>query len=77
VPEPPLAHHAVQSRQLRLWPDPDSAAEFLPATVLGGFPASCVYVYLGTLVGSLAALGAMGTEAHQHHWMIWLLQAIA
>jgi len=52
------------------------AAEFLPATLLGGLPASCVYVYLGTLVGSLAALGAMGPEAPQHHWMIWLLQGI-
>ena len=49
------------------------AAEFLPATILGGFPASCVYVYLGTLVGNLAAIG---TGALHRQPLVWFLQGI-
>ncbi len=49
------------------------AAEFIPATILGGFPASCVYVYLGTLVGNLAT---MGTDVPHHHPLVWILQGV-
>jgi len=50
------------------------AREFLPATLLGGLPASCVYAYLGTMVGNLASMGAMTEEAQHHHRMMWFLQ---
>jgi len=49
------------------------ASEFLPATILGGIPASCVYVYLGTLVGNLATIG---TGAPQKHPLVWFLQGM-
>lgn len=49
------------------------ARQFIPATILGGLPASCVYVYLGTLVGNLAALGP---EMREHRPLEWFLQGI-
>ena len=52
------------------------ARKFLPATLLGGLPASCVYVYLGTLVGNLASMSAMSEEAQRHHRMMWFLQGL-
>ncbi len=50
------------------------AAEFLPATILGGLPASCVYVYLGTLAGNLATLSAPAQRPKEP--IVWWLQGI-
>jgi uncharacterized membrane protein YdjX (TVP38/TMEM64 family) len=47
--------------------------EFLLATILGGLPASCVYVYLGTLAGTLAS---MNTDMDHHRPLIWLLRGL-
>jgi uncharacterized membrane protein YdjX (TVP38/TMEM64 family) len=47
--------------------------EFLPATLLGGLPASCVYVYLGTMVGNLATIG---NGLPHRHPLVWVLQGI-
>jgi len=50
-----------------------SATEFLLATILGGIPASCVYVYLGTLAGNIAAPDA---DLNSHHPLIWCLRIL-
>jgi len=50
-----------------------SATEFLLATILGGIPASCVYVYLGTLAGNLATPDA---DISQHRTLIWCLRGL-
>jgi len=47
--------------------------EFLLATVLGTVPATCVYVYLGSLVGHLAAIGP---EMRLHRPLEWFLQGL-
>jgi uncharacterized membrane protein YdjX (TVP38/TMEM64 family) len=50
-----------------------SATEFLLATILGGVPASIIYVYLGTLAGSF---GELSTDLHQHRMLIWFLRIL-
>jgi len=49
--------------------------EFLLATMLGSIPGTCVYVYLGTVVGSLAELN-FDLHHHQHHRIEWFLQGV-
>ena len=49
-----------------------SAAKFLFATEVGAIPSTCVYVYLGTLVGNLTRIGP---DLHQHRSWDWAFQA--
>ena len=48
-----------------------SAWRFLLATELGAIPATCVYVYLGTLMGNLARIAP---ELKQHRVIEWIVQ---
>ena len=50
-----------------------SAGEFLLATVLGSVPSTCIYVYLGRFLGTLANIGP---EIRQHSTLEWLLQGL-
>jgi uncharacterized membrane protein YdjX (TVP38/TMEM64 family) len=50
-----------------------SATEFLLATILGGLPASSIYVYLGTLAGNFATLSS---DLSQHRPLIWFLRIL-
>lgn len=50
-----------------------SAWRFLLATELGAVPATCVYVYFGSLIGSLAQIGP---EMREHRPIVWALQGI-
>jgi hypothetical protein len=48
-----------------------SPLRFLLATELGAIPATFVYVYIGTLMGSLAR---MGPDLKQHRPLEWIFQ---
>jgi uncharacterized membrane protein YdjX (TVP38/TMEM64 family) len=50
-----------------------SVGEFLLATEIGSIPATCVYVYLGKFLGSLAKIGP---EIRQHTGLEWLFQVL-
>ena len=50
-----------------------SLSKFLLAAAVGSFPSTCLYAYLGTLVGSLTKLGS---DLHQHRSWEWMLQGI-
>lgn len=50
-----------------------SVCEFLLATELGSVPSTCIYVYLGTLLGNLAKIGP---EIRQHGALEWILQGV-
>ncbi len=48
-----------------------SALKFLLATEVGAVPSICVYVYFGTLIGSLTRIGP---DLHQHRALEWVFQ---
>lgn len=48
-----------------------SVGEFLLATEIGSIPSTCIYVYLGTFLGSLAKIGS---EMRHHSLLEWLFQ---
>jgi len=50
-----------------------SAGEFLLATEIGSIPSTCIYVYVGRLLGNLAKIGP---EIRQHSLLEWLLQGL-
>jgi len=50
-----------------------SAWRFFAATELGAIPATFVYVYFGSLIGSLAEIGP---ELKEHRPMVWTLQGL-
>ena len=50
-----------------------SIADFLLATEVGSIPATLIYVYLGTLIGSLAKIAP---EIQQHRPLEWSLQGL-
>ena len=50
-----------------------SAAKFILATEVGAIPSTCIYVYLGTLVGNLTKLGP---DLHRHRPLEWTIQGI-
>jgi uncharacterized membrane protein YdjX (TVP38/TMEM64 family) len=50
-----------------------SALKFLLATEAGAIPSTCVYVYLGTLVGNLTKLGP---DLRQHRPLEWIFQGV-
>jgi uncharacterized membrane protein YdjX (TVP38/TMEM64 family) len=50
-----------------------SAVKFLLATEVGAIPSTCVYVYLGTLVGNLTKLGP---DLRQHRPLEWIFQGV-
>jgi len=47
--------------------------EFLLATEVASFPATCIYVYVGTFLGNLAKLGS---EVQLHRPLEWVLQGL-
>jgi uncharacterized membrane protein YdjX (TVP38/TMEM64 family) len=49
------------------------AWRFLLAIELGALPATCIYVYFGSLIGNLASIGP---EIHQHRPEVWAVQAL-
>lgn len=50
-----------------------SVGEFLLATELGSIPSTCIYVYVGTLLGNLAKIGP---EIRHHDLLEWLFQGM-
>jgi uncharacterized membrane protein YdjX (TVP38/TMEM64 family) len=48
-----------------------SATKFFLATEAGAIPSTCVYVYFGTLIGSLAKIGP---DLHAHRGLEWIVQ---
>ena len=50
-----------------------SAAKFLFATEVGALPSICVYVYFGTLIGSLTKIGP---DLKHHRPLEWTIQGI-
>ena len=50
-----------------------SAWRFLLATELGAVPATCIYVYVGSLMGNLARIGP---ELKQHRPIEWVFQGV-
>jgi uncharacterized membrane protein YdjX (TVP38/TMEM64 family) len=50
-----------------------SAWRFLLATEMGAIPATFVYVYIGTLIGSLAQIGP---DLKQHRPIEWIFQGV-
>ena len=50
-----------------------SAAKFLFATEVGCVPATCFYVYLGTLIGNLTRIGP---DLHQHQPWEWAVKIL-
>jgi uncharacterized membrane protein YdjX (TVP38/TMEM64 family) len=50
-----------------------STGRFLFATELGAVPATCIYVYIGTLIGNLARIVP---ELKQHRPFEWIVQGI-
>jgi uncharacterized membrane protein YdjX (TVP38/TMEM64 family) len=50
-----------------------SATRFFLATELGAIPSTCLYVYLGTLIGNLTKIGP---DLRHHRPLEWTLQGI-
>ena len=50
-----------------------SAWRFLAATELGAVPTTCIYVYIGTLIGSLARIAP---DLKQHRPVEWIFQGV-
>jgi uncharacterized membrane protein YdjX (TVP38/TMEM64 family) len=48
-----------------------SATRFFLATIIGAIPSTCVYVYLGTLIGSLTQIGP---DLRHHRPLEWIIQ---
>jgi uncharacterized membrane protein YdjX (TVP38/TMEM64 family) len=48
-----------------------SATRFLLATELGAIPSTCIYVYIGTLIGDLAKIGP---DLRHHRPLEWTIQ---
>jgi uncharacterized membrane protein YdjX (TVP38/TMEM64 family) len=50
-----------------------SVTKFFLATVVGAIPSTCVYVYFGTLIGSLTRLGP---DLREHRPLEWIVQGV-
>jgi uncharacterized membrane protein YdjX (TVP38/TMEM64 family) len=50
-----------------------SAAKFFLATVAGAIPSTCIYVYLGTLIGNLTKIGP---DLRHHRPLEWIIQGV-
>jgi uncharacterized membrane protein YdjX (TVP38/TMEM64 family) len=50
-----------------------SATRFFLATELGAVPSTCVYVYIGTLIGNLAKIGP---DLRHHRPLEWIIQGV-
>jgi uncharacterized membrane protein YdjX (TVP38/TMEM64 family) len=50
-----------------------SAFKFIAATEIGSIPSTCVYVYLGTLIGNLTKIGP---DIRHHRPLEWVFQGV-
>jgi uncharacterized membrane protein YdjX (TVP38/TMEM64 family) len=50
-----------------------SVMKFFLATELGAIPSTCIYVYLGTLIGNLTKIGP---DLRQHRPLEWIVQGV-
>ncbi len=50
-----------------------SVTKFFFATEVGAIPSTCIYVYLGTLIGNLTRIGP---DLRQHQPLQWIVQGL-